>query len=58
MSEPNNYQTHEKRLLPLGHQNRYTGEILLRTRHKTYRAIAENLPSETQVLIASPDATA
>jgi len=43
MSEPNNGQSHEKRLLPLGHQNRYTGEILLRTRPKTYRAIAREL---------------
>ena len=43
MSELNNAQIHEKRLLPLGHQNRYTGEILLRTRPKTYRAIAREL---------------
>src|SRR5215471_11174054 len=33
----------DKRLIPNGHQNRYTGEILLRTRPKTYRAIAREL---------------
>src|SRR5215813_981713 len=43
MGEAIKVQTHDKRLLPLGHQNRYTGEILLRTRPKTYRAIAQEL---------------
>jgi len=43
MIERNNGRSHEKRLLPLGHQNRYTGEILERTRPKTYRAIAREL---------------
>src|SRR5262249_45281572 len=43
MCEAIKVQTHDKRLLPLGHQNRYTGEILLRTRPKTYRAIAREL---------------
>ena len=62
MSEPNNGQAlspKDNRLLaPKGSQARYTGEILLRTRPKTYRAIVENSPSQTLVLMASPDATA
>src|SRR5262245_20735128 len=49
MCEAIKVQTHDKRLLPLGHQNRYTGAILLRTRPKTYRAIAREL--------AEPNAT-
>src|SRR5262245_34889094 len=40
MTEPNEVQTHEKRPIPQGDQRRYTGAILLRTRPKTYRAIA------------------
>jgi hypothetical protein len=43
MVEANNGQRHDKRLLPHGDQRRYTGEILLRTRPKTYRAIATEL---------------
>src|SRR5262245_48578192 len=43
MSEPNNRQIQERRLIPQGDQPRYTGEILLRTRPKTYRAIAREL---------------
>jgi transposase-like protein len=40
MSESNNGQTLDERPIPQGDQRRYTGEILLRTRPKTYRAIA------------------
>jgi hypothetical protein len=47
MSEPNNGQalaTKDNRLLvPKGSQARYTGELLLRTRPKTYRAIVREL---------------
>src|SRR5207248_2931922 len=43
MTEPNNGQTQDKRLIPQGDQRRYTGEILLRTRPKTYHAIATEL---------------
>ena len=47
MSEPNNGKAlspKDNRLLaPKGSQARYTGEILLRTRPKTYRAIAREL---------------
>jgi hypothetical protein len=43
MSEPNNGQMQDKRLIPQGDQRRYTGEILLRTRPKTYHAIAREL---------------
>src|SRR5437773_1606241 len=47
MSEPNNDQplsTKDNRLLALkGPQARYTGELLLRTRPKTYRAIVREL---------------
>jgi hypothetical protein len=47
MSEPNNGQTlspNDNRLLaPKGSQARYTGELLLRTRPKTYRAIVREL---------------
>jgi len=43
MTEPNNGQTQDRRLIPQGDQRRYTGEILLRTRPKTYRAIAREL---------------
>src|SRR5258707_10305813 len=48
MTEPNNGQalspTQDKRLLaPKGSQARYTGELLLRTRPKTYRAIVREL---------------
>jgi hypothetical protein len=43
MMEPNNGQVQDKRLIPQGDQSRYTGEILLRTRPKTYRAIAREL---------------
>jgi hypothetical protein len=43
MSEQNNGQTQDKRLIPQGDQRRYTGEILLRTRPKTYRAIVREL---------------
>lgn len=42
MIEPNNGQQ-EQRLLPKGSQSRYTGEVLLRTRPKTYRAIVREL---------------
>jgi hypothetical protein len=46
-SEPNNGQTlspNDNRLLaPKGSQARYTGELLLRTRPKTYRAIVREL---------------
>jgi hypothetical protein len=43
MVEQNNRRTQGKRLIPQGDQRRYTGEILLRTRPKTYRAIAREL---------------
>jgi hypothetical protein len=47
MSEPNNGQAlspKDNRLLaPKGSQVRYTGELLLRTRPKTYRAIVREL---------------
>ena len=47
MIEPNNGQslsTRDNRLLaPKGSQARYTGELLLRTRPKTYRAIVREL---------------
>ena len=47
MSEPNNGQAlspKDNRLLaPKGSQARYTGELLLRTRPKTYRAIVREL---------------
>src|SRR5438034_3967068 len=47
MSEPNNDQplsTKDNRLLALkGPQARYTGELLLRTRPKTYRTIVREL---------------
>src|SRR6516162_123882 len=49
MTEPNNGQTQDRRSIPNGHQRRYTGEILRRTRPKTYRAIAREL--------AEPDAS-
>jgi len=49
MTEPNEVQTHEKPPIPQGDQRRYTGAILLRTRPKTYRAIAREL--------AEPNAT-
>jgi hypothetical protein len=43
MSEGNNGQGQDKRLIPQGDQSRYTGEILLRTRPKTYHSIAREL---------------
>ncbi len=43
MVETNNGLTQDKRLIPQGSQARYTGELLLRTRPKTYRAIAAEL---------------
>jgi transposase-like protein len=47
MNEPNNGQAlspKDNRLLaPKGSQTRYTGELLLRTRPKTYRAIVREL---------------
>jgi transposase-like protein len=43
MSQPNNRKTRDHRLIPQGDQRRYTGEILVRTRPKTYRAIAREL---------------
>jgi hypothetical protein len=47
MSEPNNGQSlspKDNRLVaPKGSQTRYTGELLLRTRPKTYRAIVREL---------------
>jgi len=43
MIEPNNGQAQDKRRIPQGDQSRYTGEILLRTRPKTYRAIVREL---------------
>src|SRR4029077_19370263 len=53
MSEPNNGQglspKDNRPIAPKGSQTRYTGELLLRTRPKTYRAIAREL--------AGPDAS-
>ena len=43
MVETNNGLTQDKRLIPQGDQRRYTGELLLRTRPKTYRAIVREL---------------
>ena len=47
MSEPNNGQalspTGKRLVAPKGSQARYIGELLLRTRPKTYRAIAREL---------------
>ena len=43
MSEPNKGKPQDKRLIPNGDQRRYTGEILRRTRPKTYHAIAREL---------------
>src|SRR5262249_36451315 len=43
MIEENKGQPQGKRLIPNGGQRRYTGEILLRTRPKTYHAIAREL---------------
>jgi hypothetical protein len=43
MVETNNGLTQDKRLIPQGDQRCYTGEILLRTRPKTYRAIVREL---------------
>src|SRR5262245_27729211 len=43
MIEVNNGQAQGKRLVPNGDQRRYTGKILLRTRPKTYHAIAREL---------------
>jgi hypothetical protein len=43
MNDANNGQVQDKRRIPKGDQRRYTGEILLRTRPKTYRAIAREL---------------
>jgi hypothetical protein len=47
MSEPNNGQSSSPKdnrtLAPKGSQARYTGELLLRTRPKTYRAIVREL---------------
>ena len=43
MIEPKNSQAKGTRLIPHGHQRRYTGEILRRTRPKTYRAIKSEL---------------
>src|SRR6266700_8134528 len=43
MVETNNGLTQDKRLIPQGSQARYTGELLLRTRPKTYRAITREL---------------
>jgi hypothetical protein len=43
MSKPHNGQTQDKGRIPQGDQRRYTGEILLRTRPKTYRAITREL---------------
>ena len=39
----NNGQMQDRRLIPQGERRRYTGEILLRTRPKTYHAIAREL---------------
>src|SRR6476620_8430611 len=47
MSHRNNGQTQDTRLIPQGDQRRYTGEILLRTRPKTYRVIARELAEPT-----------
>src|SRR5262245_15928990 len=49
MTEPNHRKIQDKRLIPNGDQRRYTGEILLRTRPKTYYAIVREL--------AEPDAS-
>jgi hypothetical protein len=43
MFQAHNDKSEEKRLIPNGDQRRYTGEILRRTRPKTYRAIASEL---------------
>ena len=43
MIKSNSGKQQAKRLLPNGDQRRYTGEILRRTRPKTYRAIAVEL---------------
>ena len=43
MSKSNNGEMQDKRLIPQGDQRRYTGEFLLRTRPKTYRAIVREL---------------
>jgi hypothetical protein len=47
MSQPNNGQALSRKdnrlLAPKGSQTRYTGELLLRTRPKTYRAIVREL---------------
>ena len=43
MSKSNNGEMQDKRLIPQGDQRRYTGELLLRTRPKTYRAIVREL---------------
>ena len=43
MSDPNNGRTRDTQLIPQGAQCRYTGEILLRTRPKTYGAIVREL---------------
>src|SRR5262245_65455969 len=43
MIEPNNGQAQDKRRIAQGDQSRYTGEISLRTRPKTYRTIAREL---------------
>jgi hypothetical protein len=49
MNEPNNGQVlspkDNRPLAPKDSQARYTGELLLRTRPKTYRAIARELVS-------------
>jgi hypothetical protein len=43
MIKSSNSNPQAKRLIPIGDQRRYTGEILRRTRPKTYRAIAMEL---------------
>lgn len=43
MDQANNGQKQDKRRIPQGDQSRYTGEILLRTRPKTYQAIKREL---------------
>ena len=43
MSKSNNGEMQDKRLIPQSDQRRYTGELLLRTRPKTYRAIVREL---------------
>jgi hypothetical protein len=43
LSQPNKGKRPDNRLIPNGDQRRYTGEILRRTRPKTYRAIAMEL---------------